>query len=224
MGRATHNSPHYFIMILESLIKYKQIPDAYRIKNEFKIPWLELDIEVPHKEILKEYLNVQSEIVLHRPYDKIASANHKGWKSLVLYGVDKHSTDEVEGIKSWTEIADKCPNTVQWIKDNFKITKNTGRIRFMHIDPGGYILPHKDRENKKLQEINVAIRHPKGCIVQFIERGVIPFEDGKAFIVDISNVHMVYNNSDEMRLHIIIHTPISDEVIERSYEKSYYST
>ena len=211
-------------MIIESLIKYKPIPNADKIKTEFRIPWLELDIKVPTKEILKEYLNVQSEVILHRSDDKILGAKHKGWKSLVLHGVDKHSTEDVEGISTWTEIADKCPKTVQWIKDNFITNENTGRIRFMHIDPGGYILPHHDREQKKLQEINVAIQQPEGCVFQFLERGVIPFKEGKAFIIDISNTHMVYNNSNQMRLHMILHCDISDEIIKKSYEKSYYST
>tara|TARA_B100000809_G_C15031870_1_gene492282 strand:+ start:571 stop:1206 length:636 start_codon:yes stop_codon:yes gene_type:complete len=211
-------------MIIDSLKQFKKIPNADRIKTEYKIPWLELDIEVPTKEILKEYLNVQSDAVLHRYADKVLGAEHKGWRSLVLHGVDKHSTEDVEGERSWTEIADKCPNTVRWVKDNFITNENTGRIRFMHLDPGGYILPHHDREQKKLQEINVAIQQPEGCVFQFLERGVIPFEDGKAFIIDVSNQHMVYNNSNQLRLHMILHCNISDELIERSYEKSYYST
>lgn len=209
--------------IINSLSKYKTIPNADRIKTEFKIPWLELDIKVPTKEILKEYLNVESDAILHRSNEKVAGVNHNGWKSLVLHGVDKHTTEGSDEVHTWTEIADKCPNTVKWIKDNFIIDNVTGRIRFMHLDPGGYILPHHDREQKRLHEINVAIQHPKGCIFQFVERGIIPFSEGKAFIIDVSNTHMVYNNSDKMRLHMILHTNVSDELIERSYENCYYS-
>ena len=211
-------------MIINSLSKYKSIPDAQRIKSEFNIPWLKLDIIVPTIEIFKEYVNVESEVIDHRSSDEVLGAKHKGWKSLVLHGVDKHITEDTDGIHTWTEIADKCPNTVQWIKDNFIINEYTGRIRFMFLEPGGYILPHYDREQKGLREINVAIQQPKGCVFQFVERGVIPFSEGKAFIIDVSNVHMVYNNSNQIRLHMILHTDVPDELIKRSYEKSYYST
>ena len=222
MGRVY--PPHY-IMIITSLAKYNPIPSAERIRTEFRLPWLELDIEVPHKEILNEYLNVESDAILHRSDDKVLGAEHKGWRSLTIHGKDKHNTEDSDGILDWTDIADKCPKTVQWIKDNFIINSDvTGRIRFMHLDPGGYILPHHDREEKRLNEINVAIRHPEGCIFKFPERGIIPFVDGKAFMIDISNTHTVYNDSNEMRLHIILHTEVPNNIVERSYEKSYYST
>ena len=179
---------------------------------------------VPITEIFKEYLTVESEIIDHRSSDEVLGVNHKGWKSLTLHGVNKHITEDTDGIHTWTEIADKCSNTVEWIKDSFIFNEYTGRIRFMHLEPGGYILPHHDREQTGLREINVAIQQPKGCVFQFLERGVIPFSDGKVFIIDVSNKHMVYNNSNQMRLHMILHTDVSDELIERSYEKSYYST
>jgi len=94
----------------------------------------------------------------------------------------------------------------------------------MLLEPGGYILPHADRSQRGLREINVAITQPQGCCFRFLDRGTIPFEVGSAFIIDTSNRHTVWNNSDEYRLHIILHTQISDKILEDSYADSFYST
>ena len=56
------------------------------------------------------------------------------------------------------------------LQEFFIINEDTGRIRFMLIEPGGYILPHHDRDIKRLHEINVAIKQPKNCIFKFFRR------------------------------------------------------
>ena len=209
-------------MIIDSLKKFKKIPSAEEIKTEFGIPWLRLLIDAPYTEIYKEFINLDSSPVEHRSYDVVAGAKNKGWKSLTLYGVDSHITEDHAGEHTWTEVAKQCPITVDWINNFFIINEDTGRIRFMLIEPGGYILPHHDRDIKRLHEINVAIKQPKNCIFKFIERGIVPFKDGSVYMLDTSNTHMVYNDSDQPRLHIILHTDVSDEIIRTSYEKEYY--
>ena len=198
-------------------------PKAKAIKNDMKLPWLELDIKVPTQEILNEFQQVKDQIVKHRSKDSLLNQTHKGWNSLTIHGISPSITTEQEGHHAWTSVADQCPNTKQWIEQNFIINQHTRRIRFMLLEPGGYIMPHKDRDIHKLKEINVAITNPKGCVFRMLERGDIPFEPGKAFILDIANRHMIHNDSDQPRLHIILHTDISDELIERSYENCYYS-
>lgn len=205
--------------MITSFLKHR--PNANKIKNEFGLPWLKLDINVPYKDILDEFKQIEHELILHRANDNVLGQTHKGWKSLTLYGADKHITEQTNDPYNWQSL--NCPKTIKWIKENFIISETTGRIRFMYIEPGGYILPHHDRETKKLSEINVAISNPQGCTFRFVERGNIPFEDGTAFIIDTSNKHMVHNNTNKPRLHIILHTNINDEIIERSYEKSYYN-
>jgi len=210
-------------MIIKSLKQYKKIPSVERILHAFNIPWLRLQTtEVPVTEIYKEYTSLDIKPVYHRPDDVIAGAKHNMWKSLTLYGVDSHITEDVDGEHTWTDVADQCPITVKWIKDNFIINSNTRRIRFMWIGHGGWILPHKDRDDTGLREINVAIKQPTGCIFKFTERGVVPFKDGRSYLIDTSNEHMVFNNSNEPRLHIILHTDMSDEMIQDSYTDTYF--
>jgi hypothetical protein len=209
-------------MIINSLKKFRNIPSVDEIRDNLNIPWLRLIIDVPYTEIYREFINLDIPPVEHRSDDVVAGAKNKGWKSLTLHGIDSHITEEGNGKHSWTEVAKQCPITVDWIKHNFIIDENTGRIRFMLIEPGGYILPHHDRNTKGLREINVAIKQPKNCIFKFIERGIVPFKDGSVFLLDTSNTHMVYNDSDQPRLHMILHTNVNDKVIETSYEKEYY--
>ena len=123
----------------------------------------------------------------------------------------------------WTDIADKCPVTRQWLTDTFDINVNTGRIRFMLLEAGGYIIPHTDRENKYLQEVNIAIKNPNQNIFRFLNYGTVPFNDGDAYMLDVSNKHLVYNASTEDRLHIIAHAKVSDKLIEDSYGNCHYS-
>tara|TARA_A100001515_G_scaffold134217_1_gene124047 strand:- start:76 stop:699 length:624 start_codon:yes stop_codon:yes gene_type:complete len=207
-------------MIL-SFLKHR--PKAKAIKNDMHLPWLELDIAVPYDNILNEFNNIKDQVVKHRSSDRLLNQTHKGWNSLTIHGVDATTTEAKEGLNTWTSVADQCPQTKQWIQQNFIINEQTGRIRFMYLEPGGWIMPHKDRDVHKLYEINVAISNPKGCVFRMLERGNIPFAPGKAFIIDTANKHMIHNDSDQPRLHIILHTDIDDKVIERSYANCYYS-
>jgi len=186
------------------------------------IPWLKLDINVPFQEIEEEWNNVSHLAVYHRDNDQIYNLKNFGWKSLTIYGVSSDITVESTGNHQWTEIAEMCPKTTEWIKNNFIINETTRRIRFMYLEPGGYILPHRDRDFSKLSEINVAISHPSKCYFKFKNYGIIPFSNGDAFIIDTSKEHAVHNQSNSARLHIILHTSISDELIEKSYGNSYH--
>ena len=197
------------------------------IRTQSNLPFLKLNLSVPFNDIVQEWDNVKNLAVLHRPEESISEKffyGHKGWKSLTIYGVHHQITENTEGTKAWTEIADKCPRTKQWIKDTFVIDDSTGRIRFMLLEPGGYILPHVDRDIKSLSEVNIAITNPVGCSFRFTHYGNVPFEPGSAFLMDISNQHLVYNNSTAERLHIIVHGKLKDtQVIAQSYEDRYYN-
>lgn len=205
---------------INSFLQYR--PNADWIKENSGLPWLELDLEVPVNDILEEFETVKHRLVEHRAGDIIVGHKHAGWKSMCIYGANTETTTASDQKHNWTDIATDCFSTVDWIKENFIIDSNTGRIRFMYLEPGGYILPHTDKTNSRLSEINIAITHPQGCVFRFLDRGNIPFEPGKAFIIDTSNRHMVVNLSKEPRLHIILHTKISDHLLTESYEKSYY--
>ena len=102
------------------------------------------------------------------------------------------------------------------------------RDRFMLLEPGGYILPHQDRDakEKRLSVCNIALNNPQDCEFIFKDHGVVPFEDkGGAFLMDISNVHAVWNKSDKPRIHMIIHGEVGRRLRDMFYvlRKSYYT-
>jgi len=204
---------------LKSFLNYR--PNADIIKNDIGLAYLKLDLNVPYKQMLAEAEQIKHKFVAHRSTDKLfGKLTHQGWKSLTLHGASSTTTGHTEELYNWTEIADLCPATSSWIKSNFDVT---GRVRFMLLEAGGYILPHSDRETKYLSEVNIALNNPDGCIFRFLDRGNIPFESGQAYIIDTSNKHMVYNDSLQDRIHIIIHGNISKDLLERSYANCYYS-
>lgn len=202
-------------------------PSSEWILKESGLPYLEIDITVPCQEIFHEWLNVSNQAVYHRATESISEKffyGHTGWKSLVLYGKDSTATSNNQKPFSWTSIADQCPITKSWLTDNFIIDEDTNRIRFMLLEPGGHILPHVDRPNKGFGEINIAITNPAECNFRFLNYGNVPFAPGKVIMVDVSNEHLVYNSSNQSRLHIIVHGKLKDKnIIKESYASRYYN-
>ena len=131
-------------ILLEKL--KSQRPNAQWITQKSGIPYLPLDINVPTKEIMEEWNNVKDMAVSHRDGDTLLDFTNKGWSSLTLYGVSASVTTHSDEKHDWTEIKDKCKITKQWFEDTFHKENFHGRIRFMLLEPGGHILPHKDRQ------------------------------------------------------------------------------
>lgn len=204
---------------VQSFLNYR--PSAKTIKDDLGLAYLQLDLSVPYEQMLEEANQIKHKFVTHRGRDKLfGNLTHKGWKSLTLHGASSTTTEATEDSYSWTEIADLCPVTSAWIKGNFDVT---GRVRFMLLEAGGFILPHVDRETKHLNEVNIALNNPDGCIFRFLDRGNIPFKPGQAYIIDTSNKHMVYNNSSQDRMHVIVHGNVDEDLLRKSYAKCYYS-
>ena len=74
--------------------------------------------------------------------------------------------------------------------------------------------------------INIAVIHPNDCYMVLEGHGIVPFKEGKAFIVNIRNFHSVINFSKQKRVHVIGHSYGYGEKLEqfadlvvRSYEK-----
>jgi hypothetical protein len=80
-----------------------------------------------------------------------------------------------------------------------------GRVRIMKLAAGGYIMPHVDGPGRIFGPINFPLTHPDGCRFVFKDMGTVPFAVGKGFMLDIGREHIVVNESDEDRYHIIIH-------------------
>lgn len=216
---------------MNDFIGYGQY-DFNWIVNNSNIPWLELDIVFPHEEMLQEAINLKHRFVPHRDEDQGGGYRHKGWQSLCLHGIDAEKTNHYEqyGYKSnqetpyqWTDIIDQCPVAYNFFKNIFPY-KSYYRVRYMLLEPGGYITPHEDTFDSKLSPINMALNHPKGCKMKMKgHNGYVPFAPGKAILLDVSNTHAYINDSEEDRYHIIIHgtrTKEFEELVTRSYAKN----
>ena len=211
-----------------------EFPDGFRgqqILHDLKIPFLKMDIpDYDWKTMLKEGLELEEWAVAHR------SDNSRGWKSLCLHGLDAEKTmscdrygfnGERDAPYKWTWAADKSPVTTKYLKGLFDAGyfSELYRVRFMYLEPGGYINFHRDREEGRnsLGPLNIALNMPENCHWIFEDWGFVPFEHGTAFAVDVSNKHGVWNQSDETRVHIIIHGrygPAYYETLEKSVRHS----
>jgi len=204
------------------------------IVNESNLPWLKLDIEFNHETMLKEAVALRDKFVKHRDQDGVGGYRHKGWRSLAIHGISAEKTNHFEqyGYKSnketpyrWTEISGLCPNTVSFFKETFPFSSYY-RVRFMLLEPGGFITPHTDTFDSKLAPINMALNHPKGCKMKMKgHEGFVPFKPGTAMMLDVGNEHAYVNDSDEDRYHIIVHgvkTKQFKDLVVKSYEKNGY--
>jgi hypothetical protein len=199
-------------------------PTEQWIRENSGNAWVKLDIDVPYDVISQEAQAVFARSVEHREYDKVAGHTNQGWRSVCLHGISSESTgkDDTGNAMTWTDVSSQCPITVDFVKQYWQ-EDTAGRVRFMWLAPNGHIMPHVDREHAMLFECNVAIDHPDQCAVQFMDRGCIPFESGSAFMIDTSYRHFAYNDSHKWRVHLIVHARLKPGILQRSYEKSFYS-
>lgn len=209
---------------------------AHWLLNESNFGWLELDINFDLNAWKKETSAAQ--FVDHR------GEEHPGWNSCAIHGIDVDKTgawtnygdwtSEDQVPYKWTSISKHTPSIKKfWEEFPYESYR---RIRFMQLEPGGRISPHSDAPGRLPGEqgldmldfgvpINIAIIHPEDCYMTLEGHGTVPFKEGKAFIINIRNVHSFVNNSNTPRIHLIAHGipgSCKDEFIEliaRSYRK-----
>lgn len=194
-------------------------------KTKTHLPWMPLDLkklgrDFPAEAILQEAKAIEHLAVAH----KSDGDSSKGWKSLCLHGLGTQATlscDEYgykydhETPYTWTPAAESCPITTLYFKNVFPHTRYN-RLRFMYLEPGGYIAPHEDviDPNPHFTAINIAVNQPKDCTflmgspnLDSVTRwGRVPFyQGGDCFWLDLRNHHSVVNLSNETRIHIIVH-------------------
>lgn len=211
-------------------IKYPDIFDPKWTMLESGYPCFRLSVfdNQPWKQMHNEAESLIEHFYPHR------EDYGNGWKSLTLHGVDDDSQsldsygDRKDVIKQlhWTWVADRCPETKKFLTEVWP-AEYLNRVRFMLVEPGGYILPHQDRpdDQKRLSVCNISLNNPDGCEFVFKDHGIVPFEDnGSAFLMDISNVHAVWNRSDTPRIHMIIHFEIGRRLRDFFYvlRSSFY--
>jgi hypothetical protein len=188
-------------------------------------PYLELVINAPYAEMLAEAQALRERFVYHRPMDG------KGWRSLCLHGIsaERTGTPQEYGYTSdqvpytWTEITNQCPVTVNYFKNWFPYD-GYDRIRFMLLEPGGYIAPHRDNPQSFLgSAVNMSLNNPVDCKFA-TTAGLVPFKNtGSAFLFNTNYLHSVHNNSNEDRYHIIVHGNFKPEwkrLVKQSYKQA----
>jgi len=209
------------------------------IVNYSDFGFIELDLPIEVEKWKKELEKCYQYFVPHRSDDS------KGWSSCCLHGIgiDKTGTwfnygykSEDEVVYDWTELSNHTP-AIKKFCQNFPYDKFK-RIRFMKLDPGGYIEPHSDAPGKLPGElgidvlkigipINIAVVHPSECFFSLDGFGTVPFDEGKAFLINIRHYHSVINNSNQPRIHLILQGVSTQnleqftDLLVRSYEKTY---
>jgi len=219
-----------------------QIPDNLETDEEIArwilkqdIPYIELDISFDVDTWQKEAGLAEPYFVNHRE-----SQPHKGWLSCCIHGIDVDKTGiwnmyaDEEPEYHWTKLSELTP-TIKKFWQQFPFEK-LARVRFMKLEPDGYIAPHHDTPKGYTEDlemldylipINIAIDHPNDCHMVLKDHGIIPWQSGDVKLVNIKNYHSVVNFSEYARMHLIGHGIVGNRIAEfsnliaRSYKKQY---
>jgi len=201
----------------EFVAQYKDHKSQVMFNSQ--LPWLQLSIDAPFKEMLAEARAMNEHFVNHMEnsndpwYD---DGQHQGWFSINLHNMTDskvYNTNEKVDAKvwnyvhdrAWTKASELCPVTTDYFKNVFPM-KTYYRLRFMLLKPGGYVEPHSDSQTTNPSfAINISLNNPDGCFL-VTEKGTVPFDDkGSVFLFNNYYKHSVINNSNEDRFHIILH-------------------
>jgi len=175
-------------------------------------PWFPLTFPADFKKMHQECIDNDHMFVGHRQKDRQFSYNHEGWAAITLHGISPTATENYEqyGYKTaeeanyhWTEACEFFPTCVDFLKSLGY--ERYERVRIMKLAAGGFIMPHVDGPGRIFGPVNIAINNPENCNFYFRKWGCVPFEQGKGFMLDIGNEHIVWNQSNEHRYHFIVH-------------------
>jgi hypothetical protein len=185
-----------------------------RFKSQMGSMRLNIDADVT--EVKKELSDRSFLAIPHRKDES------NMWRVITLYGYSSIITDSPEYLREnnllpediklqWTDISPMFPKTVEWVKKNIPL-KTVSRIRVMVVDPGGYIMPHRDYHHGQCAcaGINIAIVNPEGAEFCLEENGLIPWEEGDVRVFDVGRYHCIRNNGNIPRIHLIV-SPLSPE-------------
>jgi hypothetical protein len=75
----------------------------------------------------------------------------------------------------------------------------------MLLEAGGYIAEHIDSSVGMLENTNISLSNPDGCVWKWGDGSVLDMPPGSTSIVNIHYPHSIQNNSNEDRFHLIIH-------------------
>ena len=190
-------------LLAPSTKAFIQKHSGQNVQNKKNPACIKVETNVPVKDVYNEIQNIKKYLVTHRSDSGI------GWRSFCIHGQKYSRTKEDSYYKDflghkWTpEAIENMPQTIKWLKSLGY--KNFQRVRVMCLEPKSFINLHRDQTESKLGPVNVAINNPKDCKFYLQNHGVLEFDPGTAYQLDLVNYHTVVNNSNVPRYHIIIH-------------------
>lgn len=172
--------------------------------------YLDLNLDFNAADFLQEIEGVRNFLLPHRSSG--APDSHRGWNQTCLRGLERDLTaehkyygfdyaNEASAPLKWTIVAERCPKIVSWIQENLPMEK-FHRIRIMELEAGGYILPHRDRFEAKLNTILLSVSYPSGCRFKLDGVGLLPLRPGMTYVIDNSRFHSIWNDSPYSRYQI----------------------
>lgn len=196
------------------------------------IGWFKLDIDIDIDKWKTELTSVEQFYVNHRYHQ-----GHQGWQGCSIHGLSSNSTESTNfGNFDWTEISNLTPSITNFWKNYFPV-QGYKRLRFMKLSPGGFVDIHNDLPDggkfedldplRQTLSINLAVVHPDNCNMIIEGCGTVPWQEGSAFIINITKNHCLVNNSNKDRIHMIAECVVGDrlsdfaELIYRSYQRYY---
>ncbi len=114
----------------------------------------------------------------------------------------------------WSSSIKYFPETYKFIQS--LPYKELYDVRFLLLNPGGYISPHTDLPIMCLDPLSIAIYVPANCFFKFTKFGYLPVQTGKAFILNIGYEHEVLNLSHEARLNLVIFGRKRDDFFKKT--------
>jgi len=185
-------------------------------------PYLDLGKLFEPEPVLKEALAHSAEFVPHSGGSN-ASA---GWRSLAIKssGGDSTRTEATHRYResmaqqtTFTPLWSTCPATKAVLSSTAKVDA-ARRIRFMMVEPGGYIAPHKDSDDFLSVTVNYVVNVPEGSRfwVDISADGThgpmtraIPLIPGHIILINVACCHALRNSAAVSRIHIIVEGGLS---------------
>lgn len=190
------------------------------IVNHCDLGYLPLQIQIPWQLIYNEAESVISHMIAYPATDHVS----QGWSNFGLYTRGPDDLGDlgrttIDLNNEWTQQAKQLmPRTVEYFTTLWP-HRQFHKIRLLGLAPMGVIGLHSD-DCDGLHNINIAINHPAQCDFVLENSGIIPFENGRAFLVNTGRRHAVVNHSNHLRIHLVIYQD-NDHVFEKMIVESY---
>jgi hypothetical protein len=162
-----------------------------------------LNLTVPYQAMLDEVTPLLDRFVEHR------STDGRGWKSLSLWGANSTTTtsddsSDVSGY-GWTGVSNMLPVAKHFFNTSFPC-KPYRRIRYMLLEPNGFIIEHRDAKTNKLDSaVNFCLSH-SDKIDSYLNDYNISWRPGEARLLNLTNKHYIIHNDQMLnRVHMIYH-------------------